>query len=94
MEAFHYNCRILRVQFHCPTDAVCLLTGNQCGAAASEQIHNNRVRSAAVLNRITEQRDWLHGRMIRALFRFVEIPDRGLLAVRKPLVFSIWKPAV
>ena len=54
METFYYNSSILRVEFHRFADAVGLLTGNQSGAAAAEQIHHYSVRSAAVLNRIAE----------------------------------------
>ena len=90
----HNDAGIAWVELHRAADAVRLFTGHERRSAAAEQIHDHAVGGGAVLDGIGQQRDGLHGGMVLAAPGLVKLPDRGLLAVGKPLVLAVGQPAV
>lgn len=88
------NIAELFVQFDGAADAVGLLTGNKRGAGPAEGVKYHTVCHRAVLNRIGQQRDGLHGGMVAVFLGFVELPDGGLFPPGVPLVLAFLLPTV
>lgn len=69
-----------------------LLASNERTARTAERVEDNAVAYTRIFDMVGNERNWLHCGVAIVLFRFVELPNCGPLAVGVPLVLAVFPP--